>query len=124
MRLSLEECRKGVYAHNKRYRTTAGFHCEDCDIFFSKESEDYIRTELVDSMYFSCWNIRADFVRQGKDVPTSVSFMLNKIDVHKNLIPFSIPFAEVKKLISDAKGLITEHTTYGEHLHTVVIGAA
>lgn len=123
--MSLWECRAERFPHNHRRRTTSGFYCEDCGHFFPKDSEDYVRTELVDSMYFSCWNIQADFIRKGAEVPTSLPLMLNRLEKYEKyeeMTPFSIPISEVEKLISDAKAVINEHTEYSEGLHSIVIG--
>lgn len=120
--IRIEECRKSLYPHNHRRRTTDGFYCDDCGHFFSKDSEDYIRTETMSSMYFACWNVRADFILKEEDVPISLVFMLKRIKNHETLEPFSMPISDVERLISDAKAVISEHTEYDESLHSIVIG--
>lgn len=43
--LTTEECRNQKYPHNNRCRFDTGFFCEDCNTFFAKDSEDYIKYE-------------------------------------------------------------------------------
>lgn len=73
--------------HNKITRYTSGFHCEECNIFFEKESPTYRSRELLTSIYMVLNNINVDSRRAGKGDIKEVLLMKDKIGIgiyHKN----------------------------------------
>ena len=73
--------------HNARCRYTTGFYCEDCNIFFNKDSPTYRSGELLSSIWMTLHNIGCDFIRKGKDKPTDIVGILDEIGIgekHEN----------------------------------------
>jgi len=69
--------------HNARCRYTDGFYCEDCKIFFNKDSSTYRSGEMLSSIWMVLHNIN--------------------VDRHRNSLPELKDVAEIKEEIGVGK---------------------
>lgn len=101
--LTLENCRKQKYPHNQRCRYSNGYHCDDCNNFFDKDSEEYLRTEGLDSYYLSIYNITACFHREKEELPQDVVDLSDQFDALKKQNCYKIPTSEIESMITNYK---------------------
>jgi hypothetical protein len=66
--------------HNRRFRFTNGYFCEDCQTFFPKDSPTYRRTELLSQIWCVLNNINCD--REREDL--AVTKMMEEIGIGEN----------------------------------------
>lgn len=97
--LSVDECRKQKYPHNQRCRHTNGYHCDDCNTFFEKESEDWKRTEGLSDCWMILHNINAMCLRSKADTPSDVLELRKEYDVLSERQAFEIPMNEVQSML-------------------------
>lgn len=67
--------------HNDRTRYTTGFHCNDCNTFFSKNSPTYRSDELLSTIWMVLWNINVERRRAKQDISSKITTMLDKIGI-------------------------------------------
>lgn len=86
--------------HNNRSRYTHGFHCEDCNTFFPKNSSTYRSGELLRSLWIVLHNINV--LRYGKNLPEDIEVteMKNKIGIKLEHIDYEGIISEAEKIIS------------------------
>lgn len=58
----------GKCVHNQRCRYTNGYFCEDCGEFFSRDSDEYRRTEYISSIWMVMNNINCRKKTRDPDV--------------------------------------------------------
>jgi len=101
--LTLEECRKQKYPHNQRCRYTTGYKCDDCDNFFDKNSEEYLRTEALDSYDMSIHNIGVDFHRANTELPQEMIDLRKQFDELNKQNCYEVPMKEIQAMITNYK---------------------
>jgi hypothetical protein len=104
-RLTLEECRKQPYPHNQRCRYTHGFQCDDCNTFFPRESEEYIRTEEFPNFDISIHNMKAYFYRAKMEIPQEVLDLETRIKEAQKLNCYDIPMEEIMAIRNEVSRL-------------------
>ncbi len=98
-RLTLEECRKQKYPHNQRCRHTNGFHCDDCNNFFDKDSEEYLRTEGLGTYSMAIHNIGVYFHREKIEKPQDFIALKKQFDELGKKNCYEIPLEEIRSFI-------------------------
>lgn len=114
--MTKEQCINRKYPHNQRCRYTDGFYCEDCGNYFPKESPDYRRHELSNSLSLVCWNISAEHVRQYGIQLQSALEMEKKLTAISNKMSDS----EVEILLAEALCFIEAHGKNSESASLVL----
>jgi hypothetical protein len=99
--LTLEECRKQKYPHNQRLRYETGYHCDDCNNFFDKDSEEYLRTEALNNYDSLIHNIGVYFHRENTEQPQDVIDLRNKFGILYNKNCYEVPMEEIQSLITN-----------------------
>jgi len=69
--------------HNHRNRFSDGFFCEDCGIFFQKDSPTYRKTELLSDIYLVLHNVNAKRYQAGLPLIDEIKTMLEEIGINK-----------------------------------------
>lgn len=95
---------KANCAHNNRCRYTNGFYCDDCEIFFPKNSPTYRREEYPFTLILVIHDIRADCLRNGKAVPPEVRELMDRLEQAKRLSD-----AGLDMVLTDALVFIHSH---------------
>lgn len=111
--LSLEECRKQKYPHNQRCRYTTGYQCDDCNNFFDKDSEEYLRTEGISNYSMSIHNIGVYFYRENTELPQDVIELKNQFDELTKKNCYEVPMDEIQSMI-------TNHKLVKEKYHSLI----
>ena len=88
--------------HNARCRYTNGFHCEDCNTFFHKDSPTYRRGELLSTIWMVLHNINAQRSREGLDEDKEVAAMREKIGI-------GVDHENYEELITEAETVMWKH---------------
>jgi hypothetical protein len=101
--LTLEECRKQEYPHNQRCRYTTGYKCDDCNNFFDKDSEEYLRTEALSSYDMSIHNIGVYFHREKTELPQDMIDLRNQFDELKKQNCYEVSMEEIQSMITNYK---------------------
>lgn len=101
--LTLEECRKQKYPHNQRCRYTTGYKCDDCNNFFDKDSEEYLRTEALSSYDMSIHNIGVYFHRENTELPQDIIELRNQFDELNKQNCYEVPIVEIQSMITNYK---------------------
>ena len=101
--LTLEECRKQKYPHNQRCRYTTGYHCDDCNNFFDKDSEEYLRTEGLSVYDMSIHNIGVYFHRENTELPQDMIDLRKQFDELNKKNCYEIPMEEIQSMINNYK---------------------
>lgn len=104
--MEINNCR-----HNHRYRWTHGFHCEDCDTFFHKNSPTYRSDELLSSIWMVLNNINVDEIRANRKKIPKVEKMKTKIGIGKN-------HTDYESIISEAEEIMAK---YGKNSSSAVV---
>jgi hypothetical protein len=106
--LTIDECRNQKYPHNQRCRYTHGFQCDDCGTFIHKDSEEYLRTEELNSYDMSIHNIRVYFHRENIELPQDM------IDLKKQ-------FNELdRKNCYEIQAMISNYKLIKEKYHSLI----
>ena len=100
--------------HNQRCRYTHGFYCEDCDTFFSKESEAYRQDELLGNLYLGLHNINADSHISGHGDIKEIVDMMDKIGI-------GIKRENYEELISETEAIMKKYRK-GVDSYMLVLG--
>lgn len=69
--------------HNTRCRYTTGYYCEDCNIFFDKDTQTYRKTELLSNIWCVLHNINVESMRKNNQEIKEIRELLNKIGIHE-----------------------------------------
>ena len=101
-----EECEKRAWPHNQRCRYTHGFHCEDCDTFFPRESPTYRRHEEISSLEMVIHNIGCDYGKAKEPKPPEIEAFYDRTR-HKAVM--MLTDAEVEALIDELMTFIHAH---------------
>ena len=88
--------------HNQRCRCTNGFYCEDCKIFFKKDSPTYRSDELLSSIWMVLNNINVDLYRKGLPEDPEVTRMKQKIGI-------GLKHENYEEIISDAETIMDKY---------------
>lgn len=120
MKYSVEECRKQQHPHNNRCRYTDGYKCEDCNRFFPKDSEEYIRTEAVSSYWMSLHNISVDYARKMNEVPSDIVDLRQKFWSlhHKNA--YVTPMYEIESMIEQYQEILKKYSIQKQTSNTTL----
>lgn len=97
--------------HNARIRYTDGFHCEDCDTFFSVDSPTYRSDELLCSIWMVLRNINADQICNNLPIIQEVKDMEEEIGI-------GIEHANYEELITKAEKIMAK---YGKNSKSATI---
>lgn len=65
-------------------RFTTGTRCDECNIYFSKDSEVYRRIWMLSSIWMVLNNINVGRRRSGQGTDLDVQDMMNEIGIGKN----------------------------------------
>ena len=101
--------------HNARTRYTTGFHCNDCNTFFSKDSPTYRSGELISSLGMVLHNINAELGRAGKEYDQEVLAMRDRVGI-------GVKHDDYEGLIADAMVVIRKHGKDEESASTTLGG--
>jgi len=97
--------------HNATTRYVDGFYCNDCQIWYDKDSTTYRSTHLLESIYLVLNNINVEQWRTNGTMIIEVGRMKEKIGImvkHKNY----------EELISQAEVIMSRH---GKHSNSPTI---
>lgn len=88
--------------HNQRTRYSNGYFCEDCNIFFHKDSPTYRSGELLSSIWMVLNNINANSVQSGGPRIKEALNMRDKIGIYKEHVNY-------EELISEAEIILSKY---------------
>lgn len=90
-------------SHNRRYRWTHGFQCEDCNTFFPNDSPTYRSGELLSSIWMVLNNINVDSRRAGGPLlDDDADALQDKIGIGKT-------HENYEELIAEAEVIMARH---------------
>ncbi len=92
------KCVNSGYYHNQGTRYTHGFHCEDCDTFFPKESEEYIRTKEFFLFEFWIHNIGVHYGRLNIKKPKELRDLEREYKRLNNIGCYKITLSEISEI--------------------------
>lgn len=94
--LNYEECAKLKIPHNARCREKDGYHCDDCNTFIKKGTDEYARTEGLSNYKTKLHNIRLAYYHlQKPEKLKQLSNKLNKINPRTSIKQIQDLFIEI-----------------------------
>lgn len=96
-----------THKHITRYDT--GFYCNDCNLFFEKNSQTYRSTELLSTLWMILHNINAKRSQNGLCKIDEVTQMKEKIGLDKEKYA---SFEDYEVIISEAELIIEKYNIY------------
>ncbi len=91
--------------HNQKCRYTDGFYCEQCNKFFTEDSDVYRSSELLSTLWMVLHNVNVSLTREGKEKSKRIIKLLDAIGIgqkHENY----------EELISECETLLKEFNVH------------